>query len=298
MLRKHLTKISFILSLMLHFLLLLLYSPVSRIHLFPLKAEDLKEENQGDEKRITFELVETPEDARSEEPPAETHLISDKNSIARDRNQSKDKPSGDPYSEGDLDVKEIHVSQPETPSSPSPSTAQESENESAQSGEDAQRNPSPTETEEDLLSVREFLAKIAPSQNTQQKDQTPDRPLYDNELSQAEDYGGLTFNTYEWDFAPYLLEMKRKIEKNMHPPPAFTRFGFISGKTVIRFRVMPNGEVVTMFVLSHEGHESLKTTSEQAILLSSAFSPLPRDFPEEYLEVTCSFQYIVRRSHR
>lgn len=298
MIRRHVTIISFVLSILLHLLILLLYSPISRIHFVPLEAENLTEERQADEKRITFELVETPEDARSEKPPDHADLISDKNSIARDQNQNEDGPSGDPYSEGDLDVKEILVSRPETPSSPSPPSVQESENETAQSGENARRAPSQTGIGQNPLSVRHFLARIAPSQNTQQKVQTPDRPLYDNETSQAEDYGGLTFNTYDWDFAPYLLEMKRKIEKNMHPPPAFSRFGFISGKTVIRFRVMPNGEVVTMAVLSHDGHESLKTTSEQAVLQSSAFSPLPPDFPENFLEVTCSFQYIVQRSHR
>ena len=298
MVRRHLTKISFIISIILHFLLLLLYTPLGRIDLFPVKAEDLRDNQQAEEKRIVFELVETPEDARSEIPPEDTDLISDKNSIERDRSESKDKPTGNPYSEGDLDVKNVLASQLETPSSSSQTLIEGSETETGSSQNDTDNEPSTTGTEENLLSVREFLARIAPSQNVQQKNEKPDRPLYDNTISQAEDYGGLTFNTYDWDFAPYLLEMKRKIERNMYPPPAFSRFGLISGKTVIRFRVMPNGEVVTMAVLNHEGHESLKTTSEQAILQSSAFSPLPPDFPENFLEVTCSFQYIVQRSHR
>ena len=298
MIRRHLTKISFILSILLHLFLLLSYTPLSRIHLFSLKAENLIEKNLDNEKRITFELVETPEDARSEIRPEDTHLISNKNSIARDRNRDAKAPSGDPYSEGDLDVKNVIVSQPETPSSPSPSSAQESKNEVSPSQEETQNESSTERFGKSQLSVKEFLARIAPSQHTNHQDKRQDRTLYDNDLSQAEDYGGLTFNTYDWDFAPYLLKMKRKIEKNMYPPPAFTRFGFISGETVIRFRVMPNGEVVDMVVLKHNGHESLRITSEQAILLSSAFNPLPRDFPENYLEVTCSFQYIIRPSHR
>lgn len=297
MIRKHLTKISFILSILLHLLLLFLYSPLNRIQLFSLQAEDLRDEQQEVEKRLTFELVETPEDARSQEPPEEAELVSDKHSVARDRNRDEDTPSGEPYSKGDLDVREVLVSQSEAFSSPSPSSVRESEQEIDSPQKKSENEPPGNGYEQNPLSVKEFLARIAPSENTHLQDQTPPRPLYDNETSQAEDYGGLTFNTYNWDFAPYLLEMKRKIEKNMHPPPAFTRFGLISGKTVIRFRVMPNGEVVTMVVLSHDGHESLQITSEQAILQSSAFSPLPRDFPEDYLEVTCSFQYIVRRSN-
>ncbi|UCE19854.1 MAG: energy transducer TonB [Gemmatimonadota bacterium] len=260
-----------------------------------MEAENLTEERQADEKRITFELVETPEESRSEKAPDHADLISDKNSIARDQNQNEDRPSEDPYSKGDLDVKEIITSQPETPSSSSPSSIPGSETEAAQAGKNAGSSPTPTGLGQSPLSIRQFLARITPSQNTQHKNQSPDRPLYDHEISQAEDYGGLTFNTYNWDFAPYLIEMKRKIENNMYPPPAFTRFGFIQGETLIRFRVMPSGEVTDLVVLNHNGHESLKTTSQQAILLSSAFTPLPKDFPEDYLEVTCSFKYVVLR---
>jgi outer membrane biosynthesis protein TonB len=296
MVRRHQTTISFIISILLHLLFLLLYIPLGKIELFPVTADDLKEKPQVDENRIVFELVETPEDARSEEPPEEAHLVSDKNSIARDRNRDENTPSGDPYSEGDLDVKEVLLSQQEVLSPQSPSVIQASEDETDPSREEKKSTSSPEGHDENQLSVKEFLARIAPSQNSHGQDHIPPRPLYDNETSQAEEYGGLTFNTYDWNFAPYLLEMKRKIEKNMHPPPAFTRFGLISGKTVIRFRVMPDGKVVTLKVLSHDGHESLKITSEQAILQSSAFSPLPRDFPEDFLEVTCSFQYIVSRS--
>ena len=298
MIRKHLTKISFILSILLHLLLLLLYTPLGRIHFFPLKAENLINEPQVDEKRITFELVETPEDARSEESPKDTDLVSDKNSIARDQSQNEDKPTGNPYSEGDLDVKNVISSFREIPVAASkiPDMGTERENEPSQieKGRDAE----PTGTEQSSPEKKQPLAAILPSQNLLQGENTHEGPLYNNEMSNSDEYGGLTFNTYDWDFAPYLLEMKRKIEKNMYPPPAFTRFGLISGETVVRFRVMPDGEVKEHEVLYHIGHETLQTTSLQAILLSSAFSPLPRDFPEEFLEVTCSFKYIVKRSHK
>ena len=298
MIRRHLIKISFILSILLHLLLLLLYTPLGRIQLFPLKAENLSEKNLNNEKRISFELVETPEDARSETPPEDTDLISDKNSIAQDRNQSEDKPSGDPYSEGDLDVKNVISSSREIPASASRTSVQGTERDTELPQIEEENDAEQTGFEESSPEKKRPLAGILPSQNFLQRKYTLDRPLYNNEMSHSDKYGGLTFNTYDWDFAPYLIEMKRKIEKNMYPPPAFTRFGFISGGTVVRFRVTSNGEVQNLEVLNHVGHESLETTSVQAILLSSAFRPLPRDFPEDYLEVTCSFQYIVTRSQR
>jgi TonB family protein len=111
----------------------------------------------------------------------------------------------------------------------------------------------------------------------------------------AEDLGGVTLNTYAWDFAPYVLHMKRKIRENIYPPPAFTRLGIISGETVLRFRVLPDGQMTNLEVLSYTGHPSLKETSVVAVMNAAPFKPLPKGFPEEYLELTWTFIYSVTR---
>jgi len=92
-----------------------------------------------------------------------------------------------------------------------------------------------------------------------------------------------------------MLEMKRKVEHNVFPPPAFTYMGLISGETILRFKVMPNGSVKDLEVLQYTGHSALKETSVNAIINSSPFKPLPADFPENYLEVTAAFTYYVKR---
>ncbi len=288
--RKHLIKISFFISILLHLLSLLLYSLFGSIQLFPVNITDLLEKPKSEEKRIVFELVETPEQARSEMPPENAQLVSDKNAIAQDQYQNKDKPAGNPYLEGDFDVKNL----PLTPIEPAPFTEQAAEPADKQSNEDQLAKSSSNRHEYQKFSRQELLKKNQ-SASDYQEQRRPERPLYDNKQFSAEDLGGFSFNTYEWDFAPYMLEMKRKVERNIFPPPAFTRMGLISGETLLRFKVMPNGEVKDLVVLKYTGHESLKETSVNAIINSSRFKPLPADFPEDYLEVTASFIYYVKR---
>ena len=105
----------------------------------------------------------------------------------------------------------------------------------------------------------------------------------------------MSFNTYEWHFAPYMLALKKKIQGNIFPPAAFTRLGLISGETLLRFRIYPNGELSHLEVLEYNGHDTLKETSVKAVEISAPFVPLPQNFPKAYLEVTGSFSYFVRK---
>jgi hypothetical protein len=284
--RKHLIKISFFISILFHLLLFLMYSLVGSFQLIPTNIIDLLNQPKNEEKRLEFELVETPEDARSKTPPENAQLLSDKNAVARDEYQKNDKPKGNPYSEGDFDVKNL----PLVPMEPTPLTEQKKE----LSKENQLTESSSNRYEYQKFSRQELLKK-RPSVTDYQEQRRLDKPLYDNRQFSAEDLGGFSFNTYDWDFAPYMLEMKRKVEHNVFPPPAFTYMGLISGETVLRFKVMPNGEVKDLKVLKYSGHESLKETSVNAIVNSSPFRPLPADFPENFLEVTASFTYYVKR---
>ena len=267
-----------------------MYGVFGSIQLFPAKIDNLIDQPRNEDKRLEFELVESPEDARSETPPENAQLVSDKNAIAQDQYQNKDKPAGNPYSEGDFDVKELPV----VPIEPTPLTEPMPESNDELSNEKQLTESSSNRYDYQKFS-RQQLLKKNPSTPNHQEQRRLDKPLYDNKQFSADDLGGFSFNTYEWDFAPYMLEMKRKVERNVFPPPAFSRMGLISGKTLLRFKVMPNGEVKDLEVLKYTGHESLKETSLNAIANSSRFKPLPADFPENYLEVTASFTYYVKR---
>lgn len=267
-----------------------MYNLFGSLQLFPVKIIDLLNKPEEEEKRLVFELVETPESARSNTPPQNAQLLSDKNAIARDEYQKNDRPAGNPYSEGDFDVKELPVVSVE----PSPMNEQASEQKKEVSKENQLTESSSNRHEYQKFSRQELLKKN-PSSTDYQEQRRLDKPLYDNKQFSAEDLGGFSFNTYDWDFAPYMLEMKRKVERNVFPPPAFTYMGLISGETVLRFKVMPNGEVKDLKVLKYSGHESLKETSVNSVINSSPFRPLPADFPESFLEVTASFTYYVKR---
>jgi len=287
MLRKNLLKISLAISIVLHLLLLLSYSWIHVITLANSLPLPKLEEN-----RLEFELVETPDYARSDAPPKNTNLLSDKNAIARDQHQKDDKLPGAPYSDGDLDVKNL----PTISAAPTPALA-----DAIASNKDVSDRDERTESKTDnsKQSYQKFSRQklIKPNQQSTADHQQSEieRPLYANKAFSAEDLGGFSFNTYAWDFAPYMLEMKRKVERNIFPPPAFTYMGLISGETIVRFKVLPNGEVIDLRVLNYTGHEALTETSVKAILNSSRFRELPADFPEDFLEVTAKFTYYVTR---
>jgi len=294
MLKKHLFKITLFLSIILHLILFLSYKYVGKLRLFPIKTEDLVPVQNEQEKRIEFELVETPDKTRDEKPAEDTNLISDKTARARDQNQDKTQPAGNPYSDGDFDVKELPtIAQVQQAYQP-PGQEQSQEAEETEQEKQEQVQQSSHDFQYEKFSRKQLLADGS-SQPTIPQQERAQKPLYENKKFSAEDLGGFSFNTYDWEFAPYMLDMKRKVERNVFPPPAFTHMGLISGETLLRFKVLPNGEVKDLKVLKYTGHESLMETSIKAIQVSSPFKNLPADFPENYLEVTASFKYFIKR---
>ena len=262
---------------------------MSGLQLFPTKIDELSQKQKENERELVFELVETPDNAQNDKAPEHAELVSDKNSIARDRLKQKDNTNGNPYSEGDFDVKNL----PTVNVEPSPPVDAEINKQMKQKNKSRQEDVSDPEFTYEKFSRHQLLKKEQAVPTDRKND--INRPLYENRQFNAEDLGGFSFNTYNWDFAPYMLAMKRKVERNIFPPPAFTYMGLISGETIVRFKVMPNGEVKDLKVLRFSGHPSLKQTSVQAILNSSRFKPLPSDFPENFLEVTASFSYYTSK---
>jgi len=120
-------------------------------------------------------------------------------------------------------------------------------------------------------------------------------PSYRELQSSVERNGGISFNTYAWEWAPYLLKLKDLIQKNIFPPASFTRLGF-GGSHLIRFRIARDGRLTGPHILGSDGDRVLTETSSKAITLSAPFPPLPDDFPESFLEVTVLFQYYGKES--
>jgi TonB family protein len=112
-------------------------------------------------------------------------------------------------------------------------------------------------------------------------------------LPSALGLGGVSFNTLEWDFAPYAIELKRRIADHWYPPIAFTYGGLYGGVTVLRFRIGPDGTLTGPELISGAEHSSLDTAAINAVKLAAPYRPLPDNFPEPNLEVTFSFHYLL-----
>jgi len=118
-------------------------------------------------------------------------------------------------------------------------------------------------------------------------------PTFESTGSVRASFGGISVNTTAWDFAPYLLDLKHRIKQHWIPPIAFTALGAISGYTVINFRIYPDGTMHALNKVETHGHNSLHRASENAIKGAAPFRDLPDDFPEEYLDITFGFYYLL-----
>lgn len=272
---KRIREYAILLSIVLHLLMLWFMGKTPSLAFSDLLPEPpvVLEPIEKQYDRMAFELVETPSDIPEELPSAETDLASDQSAKATDNYSKNDIEKGLPYSEGYTDSKNY----PEIVTQ-----------------NDIQDEVKEQQQEETLQSDNSFLTAFKKMQKKyeEQKANIPE-PAYDNPLSSAEDMGGFSFNTYDWNFAPYLITMKRRIRSNMNLPYAFTHLGAVSGDIQVRFEVLPTGVVNKLEVLSSDAHYSLEDSSVNAVRNSSAFDPLPDDFPEDRLVVTARFSFSI-----
>lgn len=287
------------LSILLHILVLLLWDGAARIGILataPLPPP-------APRKPIVFELqppnqmprqvVETPADAASK-PPKRADFLSDKNSRARNPEKSNQLKEGDAFSRGDLTTHELP-----TPQLPRGETLKKASPKKAEKPTERDRSQ-PNREPVKLLKpnpLNPFGREYREWQEQQKRRGVQDlaNVPHDQQLEHSLDMGGLSFNTYNWDFAPYMLNLKYRIKRNIFPPSAFTHLGMISGETLLKFRIYPDGRLEGPWILGYRGHKSLMETSKTAVEISAPFPRLPDDFPEPYLEITGKFQYFIRK---
>jgi outer membrane biosynthesis protein TonB len=242
------------------------------------------------------QVIETPEDAKTVEQQTKANYLSDKNALARNPETDTTKELGESFSRGLIDTHELPAQagvEGQKLQQPSPTTDAEDK---AETGEaEAEPEPREDEMETDAPTIyREYQRRKQEQMKPGARERLPS-VTHDNQDSRALDMGGLSFNTYNWDFAPYMLALKHRIQRNIHPPDAFRFLGLISGDTLVRFKIFPNGELRDLQLLGYNGHRSLMVTSLNAIKASAPFPDLPTNFPEPYLEVTGKFLYFVKK---
>jgi hypothetical protein len=241
---------------------------------------------------LPSEVIATPDDARTTPQPQKADFLSDKNALARNQEPAPALPlSGETFSRGDLASHDLLPSPPSpqretAPAEPAEPAAETGENKESMS-------PDPVaEADADRAVAPDRKAAAAPRQPFRLD--LPGVPHQQLD-SRAAESGGLSFNTYDWDFAPYMLALKARIGRNIFPPLAFSKLGMIDGDTMLRFKIYPDGRLADLELLGYTGHHSLMDTSRFAITASAPFPTLPSDFPKAYLEVTAKFSYFVKR---
>jgi hypothetical protein len=281
---------------LLHLILLVVYRPLSLIDIFPDKSES----ETAASAPLIFELVETPDDAIQQEPE-NAHLVSDKNALARDEHEG-DLEEGEAYSDGEVPHR-VFAGDPDAGGV----QQAQAENQQDQQEDDAESEPwnpildwagsyfdSQRRQAQDVRDGKSSMLQPQVGPPSPQRRFTDDLD-YEQRLTGADAKGSISLSTYEWDYASYILHMKRKLKSNIFPPAIFTYMGGISGETTLFFRVWPDGKMTDLSVIEYNGHKTLMETSVTAVEKSSPFRPLPDNFPEEFLELRWTFFYYTRR---
>lgn len=107
--------------------------------------------------------------------------------------------------------------------------------------------------------------------------------------------GNFSLSTYEWAFAPWLQKFGNQLYRHWIPPYAYSHLGMIHGKTRVRLVIARSGKLESFEILATEGHESLHEASEAALKAFAPYHPLPADFPDENLVLTCELVYPALR---
>jgi TonB family protein len=83
--------------------------------------------------------------------------------------------------------------------------------------------------------------------------------------------------TQEFQFPPYLLIVRDKVERNWNPPP-----GAKGSKVKVMFRILRSGRLGEANLQESSGNFYFDQAAMRAILASSPFPPLPEGFFKEY----------------
>lgn len=239
------------------------------------------------------EVIATPADAPTTPKPQKADFLSDKNALARNQVPA---PAGvplanSPFSLGDFASHDL-MPQPQKPEKKT--TDNEPGENKAASEKKREAAASDLPDEESALAASPEKPETGARAKMPFQFDLPAVP-HNHTESRAAESGGLSFNTYDWDFAPYMLALKERISRNIFPPLAFSRLGMIDGDTLLRFKIYPDGRLGDLELLGYSGHRTLMETSRFAVAASAPFPNLPADFPKSYLEVTAKFSYFVKK---
>ncbi len=261
-------------AILLHIIILLLENPLWRAAIIVPQPEKIPVSPP-----LTFEFVDVPQN-RDDAPPEETSLLAERDNISRDQQTAPLPESHTPFSEGISRAKNIAT------------LAQ------GKSRSETQSTDRASETSDNPFSFVEILQKN-PDEARKERERAvlggelpQPRIDLDNRKTRAFERGGLQLSTYAWDYAPYMKYLQRHIDRHIYPPRAF-ELGIIDGTTQVKFRIWRDGRLEGPELIDYKGHGLLRDTSLKAVELSAPFKALPPDFPDEYLDIVGTFEYLI-----
>ena len=262
-------------AILLHILFLLLENPLWQSAIIVPQAEKIPTSPP-----LTFEFVDVPQN-RDDAPPEKTSLLAERDNISRDQQTAPLPESHLLFSDGIARTKDIGASAP-----------------GRRETQSADRMAK-IETADNPFNFADVLQKD-PDEARQERERTvlggkvlpQSRIDMDNRKTRALERGGLQLSTYAWNFAPYMKYLQRHIDRHIYPPRAF-ELGIIDGMTRVKFRIWRDGRLEGPELINYKGHNLLRDTSLKAVELAAPFKALPPDFPDEYLDITGTFEYLI-----
>lgn len=231
---------------------------------------------------MIFEFVDVPtrkDDARPEETPR----IAERDQVARDGQTDPLPEDHSPFSEGMARAKDMAIA---------------SQGQARDRVRDADAAQETKVAAHPSFSFADVLQK-SPDEARRERERvvlggvTPEQRVHrDNRQTRALERGGLQLSTYAWHFAPYLSYLKQRIDRHIFPPRAFD-LGMIDGATQVKFRIWRDGRLEGPELIGYEGSDLLRDTSLKAVELAAPYNALPPDFPDEYLEIVGTFEYLI-----
>ena len=263
-------------SLLLHACFIFLLST----HRFINYPQDLQQKLQ----QHTLQFIHTPMTAIEKDPLTPTNLISEKSTQSQNPLIKHNLPKDDPYQTGKIKGKSLYqdTRQSTTYTSKEHKKAKSDETETKQGKNIALAdalNSSDIASFQNILNNAEILS--SPSKNIQ---------------SSAEIASEYRYNAKSHDVARYLSGELKKIS-HVWQLSLLTEsiLPFNLEKTVIAFKIMPDGNYEKLQVLNHKGSDITQHYAVNAIVKVSPFSPLPDEVQshmrDDGLWIVINFNY-------
>ena len=228
-----------------------------------------------------------------EEPDRESNIIAEKgvksdeiginrgmqNQSALDGSQ-KNLPKGENFNENGIVEKELNVAQQQLASIES---AEQLPNQATKNVESVK--PNGDETSELRKSTKKVFSTM--SSIFRPRNETGVKNL---ETSSGK-YGSFTLSSYEWEYAPYMLDWIEKIKRNWVEPISYLAGKGKGGQVIVKTTLFKSGKKKKIELIFTNVNDEMTNEAIKAVEKSFNLPELPESYKENELEVTFSMIY-------